>query len=379
MDVVVDLFFILVCLLSGCLFFQLLFYWGIFARFAFNKPSKTEKKIFPGVSVIICVKNEISYLEQFLPNILAQDYPDYEVVLVNDNSSDETENILREMQYYHKHLQVISISTQFKQGNDKNLALAVGIKSAKNDLILMTGADCQPCSSSWIMEMVSCSSQEKPIVLGYRAYGRQKGVLNKLIRFDTVHTAIQYFSFALTGLPYMGTKSNMLYSKRMFLDNNNYLSAYKTKSEDNDLFVSRIMNNRNTAISYSHSSQVVSSLYLQSFSEWIDSKKRHILTGKSYKFVNKLFLGLYWISGWLFYVLLIITLCFYIRVICIIGVLLGLYCIKLLSQWVVFARSCNKLNEKQLIKYIPLLDIFFMFLMPLVRGIVLFQKQKRWK
>jgi glycosyltransferase involved in cell wall biosynthesis len=374
-----SLLLVLGCILLGCLLVQLLFYWVIFSRFAFNRFAKKDENVYPGVSVVICVKNDCSYLEQFLPFILTQDYPDYEVIVVNDNSNDDTEHILREMQQFHKHLQVISIATQVQKKNDNKLALAVGIKSAKNDLILMTNADCQPRSASWIRELAACSTDKKSIVLGYRTYKPKKGLLNILVRFDVLYTAIRYFSFTLTGCPYMGTKSNMLYSKEMFLQNNDYLLAYKMDAGENDLFISKMMNKHNTTISYSYPSQMIASFHYQSFLEWINRKKKHIRAMKYAKSTSKFFLSLYWYTGLLFYILLVITLLLSVNVIWGIGFLLGVYFIRLFSQWFIFAKACNKLNEKQLIKYIPLMDIFFMFLIPLIKALTSFQKQSRWK
>ncbi|MDR2408404.1 MAG: glycosyltransferase [Bacteroidales bacterium] len=379
MSVIDNLLLVLGGVLLGCLLVQLLFYWVIFSRFAFNRLSKRDGNGCPGVSVVICVKNDCSYLEQFLPFILTQDYPDYEVIIVNDNSNDDTEHILREMQQSHKHLHVISIATQTQKENDNKLALAVGIRSAKNDLILMTNANCQPRSSSWIRELAACSTDKKTIVLGYRTYNHRKGLLNILVRFDGLYTALQYFSFTLTAFPYMGTKSNMLYSKEMFLQNNDYLLAYKMDAGENDLFISKMMNKHNTTISYSYPSQVIAAFHYQSFFDWINRKKKHVRAMKYAKQTSKFFLHLYWYTGLLFYILLVVTLLLSANVVWGIGFLLGVYFIRLFSQWLIFAKACNKLNEKQLIKYIPLMDIFFMFLIPLINVLTSFQKQSKWK
>jgi glycosyltransferase involved in cell wall biosynthesis len=379
MDVIDNLVLASGSILLLCLLLQLLFYWLIFSRFAFNRPPKREINVFPGISVVICVRNDSSSLEHFLPSILTQDYPNYEVIIVNDNSTDDSEHLLLEMQQYHKHLHVISISTHSPKGNDNRLALAVGIKSAKNNLILMTNADCQPCSSSWIREMAACTTDKKTIVLGYRTYKKQKGLLNTLIRFDALHTAMHCFSFALTGCPYMGIKSNMLYSKEMFLQNNDYLSTYKMETGENELFIGNMMNKHNTAISYVYPSQIVSLSHCQSFSDWINRKKKHIRTMKHCKRRSKFLLSLYWMSGLLFYISFIFTLLWSVYVVWTVGFLVGVYLIRLFSQWFIVAKACNKLNEKRLIGYIPLLDIFFMFLIPILNGIISFQKQNRWR
>ena len=364
---------VLCCIFAACLLIQLLFYWLFFARFTFHKHKEQSKESLSAVSVVICMRNESGYIQQFLPDILTQDYPNYEVILVNDNSSDDSENILKEMQQYHKHLQVVTVSTQFRKESDRKLALAVGIKSAKNDLVLITGADCQPCSSSWITEMLRYRSTEHPMVLGYCSNKEKKGFFNKLIGFDTVYTAMCYFSFALVGRPYMGMGKNILLSKKLFLGDSNYLSSYKASSENNDLPISNMKKKKNTTISYSYNSQTTSVFRYESFSHWLSEKRKNAQSYKYYKFVNRFFLRLFSFTGFLFYVSFIACLLSTADTI-ILAVLLSMFCLRLLSLWIIFAKSCNKLKEKKLIAYIPLFDVFFAFLMPFVRGISYFKK-----
>ena len=369
MEFFTGVFFVLFWLLSACLLIQLLFFWILFARFAFCKQKKQEIRQYPAVSVIICVKNESYYLQQFLQAILSQDYPDYEVILVNDNSKDESEGILREMQHYHKHLQIINVSTQFKSETDKRLALAVGIKSAKNDFVLLTDADCCPDSPNWISKIIHCQSNRKSIVLGYCSYGHKKSLFNKLISFDVFYTAICYFSFALAKKPYMGMGKNILFSKKLFLENANYLSAYKVNAGGNDIMISDMAKDTSVAVSYEKNSQMTSFIPFESFSHWLKEKEKKQAAGKYYKFVNKFFLKLYGIIGFLFYVLLIILFVSAVNNIFCLILLTTICFLRLLCQWLVFAKSCNKLNEKKLIKYIPLFDLFFVLLMPFVKGI----------
>jgi len=364
------------CVFVGCLFLQLLFYWLFFARFAFYKQKGEQKKAVVPVSVIICARNESGYLQQFLPSVLTQDYSDYEVIVVNDNSTDDSKDVLREMQQYHKHLQVVTVSTQFRKENDRKLALAVGIKSAKNDFVLITGADCCPCSPSWVSEMVGCTSEKHSMVLGYYSHKEKKGILNKLIHFDTVYTALCYFSFSLVGRPYMGMGKNILLSKKMFLNDSNYLSSYKTNSENSDLPISNMAKQKNISISYKYDSQTVSVFRYESFVHWLRNKQKNF---RSYKFTNRFLLKLYGFTGFLFYISFILSLLLSTNNIFTLGLLMILYCLRLFSQWFVFAKSCNKLNEKKLIRYIPLFDIFFVLVMPFVRGILFFKRGDKWK
>ncbi len=379
MEFLSGIFFVLFWVLSACLLIQLLVFWILFARFAFYKSKKQQANDYPPVSVIICVKNESGYIKQFLQNILTQEYPEYEVILVNDNSIDDSDGVLKEMQYYHKHLQVINVSTQLKSANDKRLALSVGVKSAKNNTVLITDADCLPNSPSWITKMLDCQQGNNPIILGYCSYGHQKSFLNKLISFDVFHTAMCYFSFALAGKPYMGMGKNILFPKKIFLENFNYLSAYRVNIGRNDMIISDMAKDSSISISYAQASQMTSFAPYESFSHWLREKENRQSASKYYKLINRFFLRLYKFTGFLFYVTLIILLFPMVNNLFLLIFLPSTYCLRLLCQWLIFAKSCNKLNEKKLVKYIPLFDLFFAFLMPFVRGILLFKRKNEWK
>ena len=364
---------------TGCLLVQMIFYWGVFARFVFaRKSAKTSTGVLR-VSVVVCAKNNALYLRKFLPLILNQDYPDFEVVVVNDNSDDSTEGLLREMQQQYKQLQVVAISTSFTASDKKKLALAVGIRSAKNEWVLITDVDCCPNSPHWISEMTAAYSPEKQIVLGYGSYKIQTGVLDKLLRFDTLHTAVQYFSLALAGYPYRGTGRNVLYRKDLFLSNQNYLSLYRALSENDDLFINQVADKHNTATACQPDAHTLAEQSHLSFSKWMIQLKDRSRTKKYYKMKNKFILKMYGASGFLFY------LTFFLSLVCLwrnwfaLALFAGAFCLRLLSQWIIFGKACNKLNEKKLIGKIPLMDLFFTFFMPLVLSVLVVKKQKRWK
>lgn len=365
-----------------CLLVQLIYFWGIFSRFAFKKekPVKIDDKEtqWEPVSVVICAKNEARYLKMFLPVILEQDYPEFEVLVVDDNSDDNLSDELIALKNKYSNLQVLQISNSFNQTQGKRLALALGIKSAKHNLILLTDADCWPNSSQWIKAMVSKHTQQKRIVLGYGAYEMKKGFLDKLVRYDTLHTAIQYFSFALIHQPYMGVGRNMLYEKSLYMQNNGYLIGSRSISGDDDLFVNAVATGDNTDCIYHPIAHTVSVQRNNKLSQWLFQKKRHFSASKFYKPKNKFVLGLYWASNCLFYFLLILSLIFSVLKWQTIAFLLGVYILKVASQWIIFAKASNKLAENELIKYLPLLDLIFIVLVPFLHIILLFKKQKRW-
>ncbi|HET6225190.1 MAG TPA: glycosyltransferase, partial [Bacteroidia bacterium] len=204
--------FILFCL---ALAIQLSYYLGVFNKLAFRKKTVIPSS-FPPASIIICAKNEAGNLTRFLPSVFEQDYPSYEVVVVNDCSYDSTGDVLKEFAVQHKNLKIVTIQEDDNYTHGKKIALMLGIKGAKNEHLLLTDADCKPADKNWLKGMMQQFAADTDIVIGYGAYEKQKGLLNKIIRFDTFMIALQYLSFALKGKTYMGTGRNLAYKKSLF-------------------------------------------------------------------------------------------------------------------------------------------------------------------
>ncbi len=228
---------------------QLYFYLQFFRRFAlFVPPVKNESQEYP-VSVIICARDEAANLVKNLPGILVQQYNStHEIVLVNDNSTDETKYLLEEFQKTFKKLNVVRLTQEAKMIPGKKFPLSIGIKTAKYETLLLTDADCVPASEHWIRKMQDGYKEGIDIVLGYGTFHKKPGLLNKLIRFETFHSALQYFSFALAGMPYMGVGRNLSYKKDLFLRNKGFSSLNQIPSGDDDLFINMVATPTNTTI-----------------------------------------------------------------------------------------------------------------------------------
>lgn len=263
---------------------------------------KESKGKFEGkVSVIICARNEAENLKTKLPFILNQDYPDFEVVIVNDRSEDDTAIILENLSKEHAHLKVISLTDDSRYVGKKK-ALSAGINNATNEYLLLTDADCEPSSSDWISRM-SSSFLNKEIVLGFGGYEKEKGITNKLVRWETLQTAIQYFSFALTRMPYMGVGRNLAYKKELFKNSSGFESHIGLPSGDDDLFVSENGEYNNIGLVWDTDSFTYSK-GPENFKKWWRQKRRHMSTSSYYRFWPKTFLTNYGTAQLAFYVLL---------------------------------------------------------------------------
>jgi len=223
---------------------QVLYYVAIFGKFALLKP-KARKQENHNISVIICAKNEAEHLKSYLPFIVNQDYPNYEIILVNDGSTDSSLDIMEIYANKYHHVRVVDVEQNETFWGNKKYALTLGIKAANYEHLLLTDADCKPLSRYWIKQMSAYFGDGKKIVLGYGSYEKTSfSVLNKLIRYETMITAIQYFSYALIGIPYMGVGRNLAYKKEAFFENNGFVDHMDLLSGDDDLLSIRLQQKR---------------------------------------------------------------------------------------------------------------------------------------
>ena len=320
---------LVVCLLSVGI--QLLYILGIFSRLAFySDPDESGSPDGaaslqllasiptgdPPVSIIVCAWNELENLRTLLPLLDDQIYPDFEVLVMDDRSSDGTKEFLEKSADRFEHVRFIRIDREHDHVTPKKYALTTGIRNATHDLILLTDADCQPAGDYWLAGMVTqLDRPKKEIVLGFGPYKRRKkhGWINRLIRYETLFTAVQYLSMALAGLPYMGVGRNLMYRRQLFLENKGFYSHIRVLGGDDDLFINEVATARNVAISV-HPATFTYSKPKETFAEWWHQKQRHLSVGKHYKTRNKVLLGLLslshvltWLTGPIISLITLIT------------------------------------------------------------------------
>lgn len=348
-------------LLAFCVTFVIQFY---FYSILFRKYTGFNHRIaevyLPPVSLIICAKNEENHMGSLLQSVVEQKYKNLELVLVDDGSSDSTLDMMYKFQKaYSDHLKNIIVVPVLKSdANGKKKAQSLGIASATHEHLLFTDADCQPVSDHWIEHMMSGFSKQRELVLGYGAYNKIKGdFLNKLIRFETLLTAVQYFSYAIAGKAYMGVGRNMTYKKQLFSGSGGHSGHQHIKSGDDDLFISMVANDRNVGIC-DHPLSFTTSTPPLRYSDWIRQKRRHITTAPHYRTGTKISLGLFYISQLSFYIIGVIALVTHTYP----YVILSLMCFRFILWYRVISQAGNRLNEKDLIAFGPLYEISIIFM-----------------
>jgi len=354
-------------ILVNCIFYLL------FSKFSFLiLAESTSVEDYP-VSLIVCAKNEAENLKKNIPLWLEQDYPNFELILTNDASIDDTLLIIQEFAEIDSRIQIVDVENNEAFWASKKYALTLGIKRAKNKRMVFTDADCRPASKQWLRSMASNFSKQKQLILGYGAYEKKPGLLNKLIRYETLLTAVQYFSFAKAGIPYMGVGRNLAYTSQLYYNTNGFMSHIKVASGDDDLFVNEAATAKNTTICFEEAAFTYSEPK-KSWNTWILQKKRHISTARFYKPKHKILLGVYYLFNLSFWVFAGFTFIFLDW-----KIPLFIVCFRFLIQFIVVGKAALKLKERSLVPFIPLLELFLLFVQLSIFISNSTSKSSRWK
>ncbi|MGO4822456.1 MULTISPECIES: glycosyltransferase [unclassified Flavobacterium] len=353
---------------------QIVYYLVVFGKFAFAKAQKITPKRIP-ISVIVCAKNEEQNVAQFIPLLAEQDYPDFEIVLIDDASSDTTLDVFEEFEKKYTNIRLVKVENNEAFWGNKKYALTLGIKAAKKDYLLFTDADCYPTTKDWITAMSSQFTMQKKIVLGYGGYDKiPNSFLNKLIRFETLLTAVQYFSWAKLGKPYMGVGRNLAYKKEEFFNVNGFINHIQIRSGDDDLFINEAATGKNTTIAFTPESFTYSKPKT-TYKDWIIQKRRHIATASHYKKIDQLQLGTFYLSQLLFILLAVVLLAFQFQWI----LVLSLLFVRYLAAWIVVGFSAGKLKEKDLKYWFPVVELVLIFTQINIFITNIFSKPVNWK
>lgn len=320
----------------------------------------------PPVSIIICARNEGDNLHRFLPLILEQNYEDYEVIVVNDGSCDDTEEIIKDLQKVYHNLYITNIPQETRIISHKKLAITVGVKAAKNEILLFTDADCRPLTPNWITSIVRNFNDQTEFVLGHGNYYREHGFISKMVSYDTLTIAMQYMGFALLGYPYMGVGRNMAYRKSTFFNHKGFAGFLHVASGDDDLLINAFGKKHNTRIEPSLEAETLS-LPKTTFRDWYYQKLRHLSTVDVYQSSSKMWIGLEPLSRGLFYLTILLLTIFNYNNPVILSIVIGSFLLRFLTQFIIINLTAKTYKDKGFGLSIILFDI----LLPLVNLYIL--------
>ncbi len=349
-----------------------LIYWLSFFRLIFYNSKSGNSQPKP-ISIIVCAWNEEKNLKELVPLLLKQEHPDFEVVIVDDRSVDDTYDFLIEHRETDPKLKVVRIDSVPDHVNAKKYALTLGIKAAKNDLVLLTDADCRPQSLNWAKSVSLEHNDDSVFVMGYSPYRFKSSLLNLFIQYETLLTGIHYLSAVLWKTPYMAVGRNLSYRKSFFLAQKGFVGFQHTVGGDDDLFVNRHAKAANSKICISKDA-IVESFAKDNWTSYLTQKKRHLSVGKHYRMRDKFRLTVFSVSQillWICFVTLsILTINTY--------VILGGFGLRLTLQLIVIGFGAKKLSSKFPIVLLPAMDLIFAVFLSLVSVPALLSKKIKW-
>ena len=352
--------YILLGILIAVTLSELIYYWvyldAVNRRVRRLKHTQTERnETLPTVSVVISARNESENLRSFLEVILTQDYPNYEVIVVDDESEDDTRLVIEQYQQQYPHLRFTFVPHDVRIRSSKKLALTLAAKAAKGEYLLLTDADCVPDGKQWIREMMKEFTPGTEVVLGFGAYTEKKTLLNRLIQYDTLFNGLQYMGMAITGHPYMGVGRNLAYSKDLFFRQKGFAGLLGLRAGDDDLFVNKVSHRGNTGVAVSKGS-ITWSVPKETFGEWLQQKRRHLSVSPNYSFRTKCLLVSEPMMRGFFYLMLLVTFrqsCRWLW--CVAG---GCFLLRLSTQTAVVNRSAHHFSLKGFGPAFVLFDIY---------------------
>lgn len=367
----ISLSILIALLLNTCIL--LYYYFFYFLKLGTYKPAVSNKQFNEPISVIIAARNEYKTLERNLKSVLEQDYPNFEVIVVNDCSWDESQKLLEYYQEVYSHLKICEIKEQEKYPTGKKFALTLGIKAALNENLIFTDADCKPASNQWLSLMASKFDNNKEIVLGFSPYTVQKGFVNLWSRFESAITGMLYFSAALNKNAFMGVGRNLAYTKSLFFKQKGFAWHQHILSGDDDLFVNKAATSTNVTVQLNPNSFVYTESK-RNFNDWSRQKIRHNITGKYYKSSDKIFLGIFYSANLFFYITTIALLIINIKLW---QLIVGIFSFKFICQSLVYYFSFKKLKSQSVVLYLLVFDVLFVVYMYIFGTIGFFTKQRK--
>ncbi len=333
-----------------------------------NLPTFHAPRITPNVTVVVVAHNESRNLRVLVPALLRQQYENFEVLVVLDRCSDDSEDYLTSLKSPLLHI----LKSEGREGwNPKKAGIALAAETAKGTILLFTDADCTPLSDRWISSMAEAFQPQTDLVIGYSPYTYQPGFLNKVIQFDTLFTAFQYLGLASAGNAYMSVGRNWSYRSTVYQS----LGFGKTASitgGDDDLLFQRLLKEKNYQVNIKEESWV-ESLPHEDWRKWFRQKRRHLSVGRHYSLKKAWLPGVFLWTWWMYLPLLGILFFsnFWLAVV--------FFILRLLVIAAIFYIIARSLRTKiTFVEYI-LLDIFYNICYFMLSLSVLLSKKVQWK
>ena len=344
---------------AGILFFiQSCYHWGLYRNLYLHSKKEKKETDTPPLSVILVAKDAASDLQKNLPAILEQDYPEFEVIVIYEQSADDNcEDVLKLLQEKYPHLHHSFIPDSARYISHKKLGITMGIKASHYDWLVFTEPNCRPESNQWLRKMARNFTSNTDIVLGYSNYEKTKGWFNRKITFDTMLNSMRQLGRAIGGHPYTGCGRNLAYRKSLYYNQKGFASHLNLQRGEDDLFVNRTANKKNTRIETSPESIVrITAPHFKK--NWAEDKLSYNMTSHYFKGISRYVMGFETCSRLLFFLAIIACLVYgiWIQDWITVGIASFLWLIRFILLLVVFRKTSITLGERKFYSTLLLFD-----------------------
>lgn len=310
----------------------------------------------PPISVVLTARNDAAWLKENLVYLLEQDYPNFEVVVVDYLSHDDTHFVLKLLKDYYPHLKVVPFKEDVNLFQGKKYPLSIGIKSAKNDILMLADPDCTPKNLQWLRGMVKgYANKETQIVLGFCGLKRTKTLLGVMQQYDNLAYSSHYLGCALMGHPYTASGRNLSYRRNFFFKQGAFIRHYSVAGGSDDLFVYHNADKKNTAVCIDNDA-CLSTEPKKSFKQWHHVRLDRVSTRNWHSWRGRLAEEIMPAANLLFYASAVLLL---MRT----GMPWGAIALVMLLKWawqiVSFAQLARRFEGGLVYLAAPLLEIYF--------------------
>ena len=344
---------------AGILFFiQSCYHWGLYRNLYLHSKKEKKETDTPPLSVILVAKDAASDLQKNLPAILEQDYPEFEVIVIYEQSADDNcEDVLKLLQEKYPHLHHSFIPDSARYISHKKLGITMGIKASHYDWLVFTEPNCRPVSNQWLRKLARNFTPDSDIVLGYSNYEKTKGWFNRKITFDTLLNSMRQLGRAIGGHPYTGCGRNLAYRKSLYYNQKGFASHLNLQRGEDDLFVNRTANKKNTRIETSPESIIrITAPHFKK--NWAEDKLSYNMTSHYFKGISRYVMGFETCSRLLFFLAIIACLVYgiWIQDWITVGIASFLWLIRFILLLVLFRKTSIALGERKFYTTLLLFD-----------------------
>jgi len=329
------------------------YWWPVWGRRESWKESPAVSTSKP-LSLVIAARNEAENLRRNIPLWMAQTHPDFEVVVVNDSSWDETGLVLQEFAQVYPRLRIVSVEEQDKYPTGKKFALTLGIKAATHPHLVFTDADCRPASETWLSGIQNAYRPSTELVLGHVQFEKTRGLLGLFQQTDALFTSVQCYGHALVGQAFMGRGGNLSYLRNLFFYHKGFSAHLKHVSGDDGLFVNQAATKKNVRVALHPSTWTITSAP-DGWGAWWSQKRRHLSSSVYLRSKHRLRLAIYGLSLWMLVVWPAVA-----------GLFPWTYSLPVafyfLNRWLLLGLLAARFKQGAIVPLLPLLDLFNLLL-----------------